>query len=484
MSNNFPLHKYSRRAIAKTMTGGPLILGIDAIGGSWVTFGQDTRDMRLEQAPRLQGKLSLDEATRWAYAQDYGQIIHELPLAVLRTESIADIELMIEFARRFGIRIAARGEGHQPLGQAQVRKGLVVDMRSLRTVHSVAADRIDIDAGADWRTVLQAALQRSLTPPVLPAYLGLTVGGTLSIGGVGAGTFRHGAQVDNVLELEVITGEGEIVTCSETSNSDLFTAALAGQGQCAMIKRAVLRLVPAPGMVREYILPYSDIAALLEDQALLIEDRRFDGALALLTPSNAQWSYSLVLSRWFTPPETIEDASMLSGWRHIAGSERMRNVPYAAYADSIPNVEFGKSRADLGLLIPGSAAAAFVSDVLPRLTPDDLGGASGIRLFSWKRASFTRPLLRLPDEENFIYMAFLRTETADPAATTRMLAGNRVLFERCRDLGGALYPFSALRLSRDDWKRHYGEYWRALLDARRRYDPQNIFASGPDIFGL
>lgn len=90
---------------------------------------------------------------------------------------------MIEFAGRFRLQIEARGQGHQPFGQAQVSKGLVIDMRLLRTVRSVSNYRLDIDAGADWRTVLQAALQRGLTPPVLTAYLGLTVGGTLSIGG-------------------------------------------------------------------------------------------------------------------------------------------------------------------------------------------------------------------------------------------------------------------------------------------------------------
>jgi FAD/FMN-containing dehydrogenase len=389
---------------------------------------------------------------------------------------------MIEFAARFKIRIAARGHGHQPFGQAQVSEGLIIDMRPLREVHSVHTDRIDIDAGADWRTVLQAALQRGLTPPVLTAYLGLTVGGTLSIGGVGIETFRYGAQVDNVLELEVITGDSQIITCSDKSNRDLFLAALAGQGQCAMIKRAVLRLVPAPATVREYVLPYTDVWALLEDQQFLIEYGRFQGIVSVLTPSDGKWMYSMLATRWLDPTETIEDVAMLKGLRYIAGEEQARSVPYPEYVDSIPNVEFEKSRPDLGLLLPASSAASFLSEMLPRLTTGDWGSVSRIRLFCWKRRTFTRPLLRVPEEENFVYVAFLRTETTDPQETAGMLKGNRILFERCRDLGGTLYPFSALDLSRDDWQQHYGESWSALVTAKMRYDPHNVFASGPDIF--
>ena len=51
-------------------------------------------------------------------------------------------------------------------------------------------------------------------PPVLPDYIGQTVGGTLSVGGIGAMSFRAGAQIDHVVELLAVTGEGRIVRCS------------------------------------------------------------------------------------------------------------------------------------------------------------------------------------------------------------------------------------------------------------------------------
>ena len=472
----------SRRRFVKAIAGGSLLAGFDAVAGTWVTRAQDSSGARMDDMPTIDGTVMVDDAARKAYAQDYGQIVHERPRLVLRPGSVEDVVQMVRFARRRGLAIAARGNGHQPFGQAQVRDGVVIDLRSLQRVHSVSSERIDVDAGAEWRTVVQAALQHGSTPPVLPAFLGLTVGGTLSIGGIGVATFREGSQADQVIELQVVTGEGAVVTCSEETRADLFEAALAGQGQVAIITRASLRLVAAKPMVREYVLKYPDVHSLLDDEALLRADLRFDGVVGMIVRSPEGWSLLLTATRHFTPPEAPDDTALTAGLRAIAGSLQTRDVAYAQYAEGAVNFQPEQSHADLGLLIPGSAAKTFIAAALPRLRPDDLGVANAMRVFSWNRKKFSRALLRLPTEDNFVYVAMLRAETTDPNTLAGLLAGNRTLFDSNRELGGTLYPFSALELTRDDWRRHYGDAWRRLVTAKHRYDPGNVFASGPDLF--
>jgi FAD/FMN-containing dehydrogenase len=483
MENRFAQSKLSRRNFTKALVSGSLVVGFDTITGSWVTQAQGASGSSFEKLPPLDGALYLDEATRAEYAQDYGQIIHEQPLAVLKPGSVEDVSRMVRFARRNGLRIAARGQGHLPFGQAQVPGGVVIDMRSLQTVHAVSGDRLIADSGIQWRGLVQAALAQGLTPPVLTSYLGLTVGGTLSVGGVSPATYRYGAQVDNVFELQLVTGEGAIVTCSETQNCALFEAALAGQGQCAIITRAAVRLISAPAMIREYILPYPELTTLMRDGAMLSEDGRFDGVSALILPApSGGHLYFLLPTSNFTPPGAPDDDALLAGLSHLSGAEQITDYGYLEYVDSIPNVAFRQSRPDLTLCVPGSAATGFIGGLLPRLTPDDLGTASVMQLFFWKRAPFTRPLLRLPAEENFVGLAMLRTLTSDTSVGARMMAGNRALFEQNRSLGGTHYPFSAIELSRHDWRLHFGSDWGALVQAKRRYDPDNVFASGPDIF--
>jgi cytokinin dehydrogenase len=72
-----------------------------------------------------------------------------------------------------------------------------------------------------------------------------------------------------LLELRVVTGRGERVSCSPERNPRLFDAVRAGLGQVAVVTGVTLPLVPAPRMVRRFLLHYPDLATMLGDQRLL-----------------------------------------------------------------------------------------------------------------------------------------------------------------------------------------------------------------------
>jgi FAD/FMN-containing dehydrogenase len=75
------------------------------------------------------------------------------------------------------------------------------------------------------------------------------VGGTLSNAGVSGQAFRFGPQTCNVAELDVVTGEGQLMTCNKNENSELFFGALGGLGQFGIVTRARVVVQSAPDMV-------------------------------------------------------------------------------------------------------------------------------------------------------------------------------------------------------------------------------------------
>jgi FAD/FMN-containing dehydrogenase len=462
------------------LAGSALVVGFDPITSSWITSEAAT-GAAFDRLPPLDGRLRLDDEALAAASEDFGRFVHERPVAVLEPGSSRDIARVVRFAQRNGLRVAVRGSGHSLFGQTQVRGGLVIDMSTLATVHDVTDDRVSADAGCRWGAVLAATLAQERTPPVLPDFLGLSVGGTLSIGGISPTTFRHGAQVDNVLELEVVTGEGRIRICSPAHHRDLFEGTLAGQGQCAIITRAVLRLVRAPARVRVFELVYPALDTLLDDAARLAIDGRFDGVVAwVFRGANGVLQHVLIATRYFTPPDRPDDASLLSGLRHLSAASRISDLGYLEYSDRVPDEFPPLPHPAICLCVPGSSATAYIQDALARLNPDDLGDFDLVQIFSWRRSRFTRPLFRVPDEESVVGFAVLRY-APDEGTAARMLAGNRVLYDDNRRLGGTLYPFTAAHLSRRDWRLHYGRQWDDLVAAKARYDSYGVLASGPDL---
>jgi cytokinin dehydrogenase len=139
----------------------------------------------------------------------------------------------------------------------QANKGVVIEMSTMKGILKVmpygdencALPFVEASGGELWVNVVQATLKEGLAPNSWTDYLHVTVGGTLCNAGVGGQTFRHGPQISSVLQLEVVTGKGEIVTCSASKQPVLFFAVLGGLGQFGIITKARILLVPAPQKV-------------------------------------------------------------------------------------------------------------------------------------------------------------------------------------------------------------------------------------------
>lgn len=159
----------------------------------------------------LEGHLSF-EGNEFA-ARDYGNRHRSHPLAVLYPKSVSDIANTIKYVWQMGpsskLTVAARGHGHSINGQSQAEQGIVINMKSLQQkmqVNTGETPYIDASAGELWINILHESLKYGLAPKSWTDYLHLTVGGTLSNAGISGQAFRHGPQISNVHQIEVITG--------------------------------------------------------------------------------------------------------------------------------------------------------------------------------------------------------------------------------------------------------------------------------------
>jgi cytokinin dehydrogenase len=482
------MSKSSRRPLLMGLLGGAIVLGFDPLARSWVTEADACSSFGW--LPHLDGTLRTDSATLAAAADDFGHLVHRTPIAVLHAASVSDVVKMVKFARAHNLQIASRGRGHTTLGQAQ-SGGIVVDLSGLNHIHSISGASAEVDAGVLWRDLLLAALPRGLTPPVLPDFTNITVGGTLSVGGVSGRSHQYGAQIDNVLELQVVTGDGDLVTCSPLFRRRLFDAALGGLGLCAIIVRATVRLIPAKKRARTFQLFYPDSTALLDGLRALLGDARFDYYRGTSVPDGAGgWVYYIEATRFYTPPEDPSPPGLLDGLGFLPGATQITDQTYFEHTDNVVQLFKSLDQAGLGglphpwldLFVPDSTIDAFVAQTIDRLDPALFLPGSLILFYPFSKSRVERPLLRVPTEEIFFLFDILRTVPPEPGVLAGVLQENRGYYEESLAIGGSQYVISAIPMSTADWRTHYGPAWSGLQQAKNLYDPCNVLGAGLTVF--
>lgn len=472
----------------------PTIQRFDAAGRFWTSASNAPGIVA--SVPVFDGSFVTDPASLTPAADDFGHIVHRTPLALLQPDSIDDVLKMVRFASEHGLQLASRGNGHTAFGQSQVEAGIVIDVSSLNRIHRIEADRAVVDAGVVWRDLLRATTAVGLTPPVLTDYTRLTVGGTLSVGGVSGRSYQHGAQVDNVIELQVVTAEGRLVTCSDTEHKDLFDMVLAGLGQAAIIVRATIRLIPAKERALTQRLFYPDVSSMLADLRYLVRKERFDYVRGNITPppgvdspddsgstaeSTNAFVYFIEATSFYTTSDDLP-ADPRTGLRPVAGSEQVEDRTYFEFTDIVVQLVDLLDEVGLGnfphpwldLFVPNSRVDEFTSQIIAQLDPADFLPGSLMLLYPFVRSKLTRPLFRVPDDDLFFLFDILRTVPPDPAAIETVLAQNRTFYEQNRAFGGTFYAISAVPMESDDWQTHFGTAWEQLVRTKRQYDPTNV----------
>jgi cytokinin dehydrogenase len=477
--------RVTRRSFTERAAAGLLVGSLGALNGSRALGASLSWDL-----PGLEGQLLTDVADRQSIASDWGYRLHHVPLSVLRPKTSRDVAQMVAYANKQGIKIAMRGQGHSISGQAQVENGIVIDSSTLNSI--ILRDDFTLDAqpGALWGDVAKAALTRGLTPPVMVDCMMLTVGGTLSVGGTGEMGYRFGTQVDHVAELDIVTGTGELLTCSPELNSGLFRMTLAGLGQCGIIVRARLRLIPAPKYVASRTLTYDDLDAFLKDQGHLTTVDELNLLNGSVLREAGRDRFLLIAGSFVADAaEGDRPPAWTAGLRHK--SENGPTImPYWEYlnrrtallipliarakADKIPNPAIAAT-------FPEASVRSFLNYML--FTPEAYVGIYWLEVSPKVTARHTQPLQKMP-LGNLSYEVRMqrRASAAHAPDHQAMLAANEALVPRIRDAGGKIYPPFAPVLSHDDWRSHFGDTWPRLAAAKQQFDPKNVLTPGPGIF--
>jgi hypothetical protein len=109
---------------------------------------------------------------------------------------------------------------------------------------------ITVEPNVPMDRLVDATLKYNLIPPVVMEFPGITVGGGISGGAGESSSFKYGLFHNTVLEMEIVVGNGSVVTASRKVNSDLFWGVAGALGTLGIITKIKLQLKRAGKFVK------------------------------------------------------------------------------------------------------------------------------------------------------------------------------------------------------------------------------------------
>jgi FAD/FMN-containing dehydrogenase len=164
--------------------------------------------------------------------------------------------------RKARLAAAMTAGGDTPLGlgkdtsnlfrDRQATGGRRLDAREFCHVLDVHAQAgwVDVEGMTPYDALTQATLPHGVMPAVVPQLKSITIGGAAAGVGIEASSFKHGLVHDTLLEIEVLTGTGDIVLATpHNEHRELFFGFPNSYGTLGYALRLKARTVP----VRKYV---------------------------------------------------------------------------------------------------------------------------------------------------------------------------------------------------------------------------------------
>ena len=215
-------------------------------------------------------RVSSDEIDRSVLEHDIAPAPKELeilikmtPDVIVRPRDVEDVAEIMKFAHDYDIPVTPRGSASWGLGGAvPTMGGILLDLRGMNRIIELDTENLvaTVEPGVTWKELEIAVSDAGHTIATYPSSFPVaTVGGWVSTGGVGIGSYKYGGVENQIRSLEVVLSDGSIIETGfkkVVGNgagyrlNNLFTGA---EGTLGIVTKIALKIQPKP----EQILPIS-----------------------------------------------------------------------------------------------------------------------------------------------------------------------------------------------------------------------------------
>ena len=154
-----------------------------------------------------------------------------------------------------------------------------LDTSGLRNVIGVDPDAhtADVAGMCTYADLVSATLPYGLAPLVVPQLKTITLGGAVTGLGIESASFRNGLPHESVLEMDILTGAGELITATPDQHADLFRAFPNSYGTLGYSTRLRIELEPVAPFVALRHIRFHSLTELIATLERIIDTGGSDG---------------------------------------------------------------------------------------------------------------------------------------------------------------------------------------------------------------
>ena len=213
-------------------------------------------------------KVALDAPTLTVYAVDQAPVLdYQLPQAVVRAESIEDVQVTVRACASQGVPLVARGAGTGVSGGAHASKDCVV--LSLERMNRILDLNPDDETAVVEPGVINAELNAAaavhglMYAPDPASFKMSTIGGNVATNAGGLRCAKYGVTRDSVLALDVVLADGSLIhtghqTFKGVAGYDLTGLFVGSEGTLGIVVGITVRLKYLPQDVHTIAAFYPD----------------------------------------------------------------------------------------------------------------------------------------------------------------------------------------------------------------------------------
>jgi glycolate oxidase len=230
---------------------------------------------------------------------------HATPAAAVLPNSTEEVAAIVRACAREEVAWVARGAGSGLSGGAlPVEDGVLLVLSRMKRILEIDLDngRVCVEPGVTNANVSAAVGPAFFYPPDPSSQIVCSIGGNVAENSGGAHCFKYGFTTNYVTGLELVLGDGELVTIGgyelDPPGYDLLGAFVGSEGTLGVATKVWLRVVPSPETVKTLVAFFDSTHEAGEAVSTIVQGGVVPGAIEMMDARAIEASEQMGQAGW------------------------------------------------------------------------------------------------------------------------------------------------------------------------------------------